>query len=68
MGKRYKMLNGEKMPEFRARCQRLEEERRAPPPPPKPKRVRKSRAKPKPTPIADKVDGFDRDNLGLSPD
>lgn len=66
MGKRYKRMDHETMPQFNARCQVAELALKAPP---KPKKVRVKRAaNGKFAKAADKVDGFDRDNLGESPD
>lgn len=72
MGKMFKRMNGESMPQFQARIREIQAPERAAyftSIKPKPKRVRK--AKPKVSAeqkIADHIDGFDRDDLGLSED
>lgn len=72
MGKMFKRLNGETMPQFQARIREIQAPSRKAyfdSIKPKPKRVRK--AKPKVTAeqkIADHIDGLDRDDIGLSVD
>lgn len=62
MGKKFQQMNGEKWPDFQARIRAAQTPKLT-----KPKRVRRKAVRPATAPCVD-PDGFDRDNLGLSPD
>ena len=69
MGRKYQRQNGENMLAFQQRCQeaeQLEKAARAVPKKPRHRSVRVRYTAQQRN--ADKVDGYDRDNLGESPD
>lgn len=64
MGKTYQQRPHESLPDFRARCAKSEVAKRAPA---KPVRVR-SKPRVRTNRNANRIDGFDRDDIGESPD
>lgn len=64
MGKTFKRLDGETMPQFQARIASIQAASRPAPPPRKWRRT----TKPSNSRVADHIDGFDRDDIGASED
>jgi hypothetical protein len=67
MGKKYQRQNGESMPAFRARVAAAEAASK-PASPPRRRRHRHPDSSPSWQRYADRIDGYDRDDMGESPD